>query len=91
MSAEVLERLEADRMRAVANVPARIQAGGPLGRSEGVAYHVVVRPEVSRAIGLRGLDRQNVVRLLTMLHTDLGVRGDRRPEDDTLFRWQAAV
>ena len=37
-----------------------------------------------------------VVRLLTMLHTDLGVRGDefrgdRRPEDDTLFRWQAAV
>ena len=61
-----------------------------------MAYHVVVRPEVSRAIGPCGRDRQNVVRLLTMLHTDLGVRGDefrgdRRPEDDTLFRWQAAV
>jgi hypothetical protein len=61
-----------------------------------VAYHVVVRPEVSRAIGLCGLERQNVVRLLTMQPTDLGVRGDefrgdRRSEDDTLFRWQAAV
>jgi hypothetical protein len=61
-----------------------------------VPYRVSLRPEVSVLLGQAGLSRGGLVRVLTALHRELAARadefrGDRHPEDETLFRYPVLV
>jgi hypothetical protein len=57
-----------------------------------VRYHLVVDPDISRAIGTFGLGRNALVRLLALLRSDLEDHADsykhrRDPADPHLYFW----
>jgi len=57
-----------------------------------VPYHLIVPPEMSRAIGAFGLDRNALLRMLNRLYQELEARADdhrhhRDPAHPDLYFW----
>ena len=60
----------------IGEIISRLQGGGARSRSDFVRHHLIVPPEISRAIRAFGLDRTALVRLLNHLRSELENHAD---------------